>query len=111
MADSKDSVDVQPKHDAGDGAQVGGDDVIAVDMLPWLELFCWSVLGFVPWLYWINGPAVTTDQAVVQALMISAALIGGVTLRIRAIRLKRKSQDSKAIELTAKREAAGTQKT
>jgi hypothetical protein len=67
-----------------------GRDIDFAEMAPWLELFCWSVLAWVPWLYWINGPAVTDDQAVVQAIMIITAFLGGVLLRIRAIRLKRK---------------------
>ena len=68
------------------------EDIGFAEMAPWLELFCWSVLAWVPWLYWINGPAVTDDQAVVQTIMIITALVGAVSLRIRAIRLKRKSR-------------------
>jgi hypothetical protein len=61
-------------------------------------------LGFVPWLYWVNGPAVTSDQAVVQWLMIGAAIVGGVTLRIRAVLLKKKGRAQPATRKNSQEE-------
>jgi hypothetical protein len=34
-----------------------------------------------PFLRWVNGPAVTTDQFVIQVFLASSAAIGAVALR------------------------------
>jgi hypothetical protein len=43
----------------------------------------------VPLLRWVNGPPVTADQELVQALVLIAALIGGLVLRLYQIRVRR----------------------
>jgi len=35
-----------------------------------------------PILYWVNGPAVSTDQAVVRGLVFGLALLGGLSIRV-----------------------------
>ena len=47
-----------------------------------LELWCWAVAILAPILAWVNGPAVSTDQAVVRGLVFGAALVGGVSIRV-----------------------------
>jgi len=51
-------------------------------MLGWLELNCWTTVALAPFLYWVNGPAVSTDQFVVRTILVSVAMVGGATTRI-----------------------------
>ncbi len=52
----------------------------------WLaEVFCWTVVVLAPFLRWVNGPAVSTDQLVVRIAVVCLALAGGIALRTRAI--------------------------
>lgn len=65
----------------------------------WLaELFCWTVVVLAPFLRWINGPAVSTDQWVVRVALVCLALAGAVTLRalaiVRAMRRRRSPPQS-----------------
>lgn len=50
----------------------------------WIEFGCWTALAVVPFLYWINGPAVSQDQLVVRWLVVIIALGGALALRLRA---------------------------
>lgn len=50
----------------------------------WAELFCWTALALSPMLYWINGPAVSTDQFVVRTALVVLAACGAVGLRFIA---------------------------
>jgi hypothetical protein len=63
------------------------------DALPAIEFCCWVVVFLAPFLRWVNGPAVTTDQFVVQCTLVSLALTGAVGLRIYAI-ARRRSESS-----------------
>jgi hypothetical protein len=42
---------------------------------------CWVVVLLAPILRWVNGPAVTTDQFVMQVSLVGLAVVGGVALR------------------------------
>lgn len=50
------------------------------------EYGCWAALVLFPFLRWINGPAVSTDQFVVQIAIVVAATLGAVGLRIYNLR-------------------------
>lgn len=52
----------------------------------WVEFGCWIALALTPFLYLVNGPAVSQDQLVVRWIVVLVALVGGVGLRIRAWR-------------------------
>ncbi len=52
----------------------------------WIEFGCWIALALTPFLYWVNGPAVSRDQLVVRWAVVVVALVGGVGLRLRAWR-------------------------
>jgi hypothetical protein len=47
---------------------------------PWrmAELCCWFVVVLSPILTWVNGPPVSTDQAVVRWIVFLLALSGGI---------------------------------
>ena len=49
--------------------------------VPWwaIELGCWTMVLLAPILTWINGPPVSTDQAVVRTVVFILALLGGIT--------------------------------
>jgi hypothetical protein len=52
------------------------------EVLGWVEFACWTVLVLTPFLWWVNGPAVSTDQFVVRTALTVLALVGAVSLRI-----------------------------
>lgn len=59
------------------------------------ELGCWFMVVLAPFLTWVNGPPVSTDQAVVRTIVFTLALTGGVALAIRRL-LFRKGRQSTA---------------
>lgn len=57
-------------------------DYISVDQLrSWVEFACWTTLAISPFLYWVNGPAVSTDQLVLRTAIIALAGCGAAGLR------------------------------
>ncbi|MDA1052252.1 MAG: hypothetical protein O3C40_17480 [Planctomycetota bacterium] len=65
------------------------DDVSLDELLPWLEFGCWTALVLAPILYYVNGPSVSTDQAVVRTGLVIVAAVGAVLLRFVNWRRKR----------------------
>lgn len=59
------------------------------EIAPAVELGCWVVLLLAPLLRWANGPAVTTDQFVIQVSLVGLALLGAPGLRAYNWRRKR----------------------
>jgi hypothetical protein len=64
------------------------------EIFGWLEFGCWTMVALWPFLYWVNGPAVSTDQFVVRTALIVLSLAGGITLGGLRWR-RRRSQRSK----------------
>ena len=58
----------------------------------WIEFGCWTALVLSPFLYWVNGPAVSTDQFVVRTAMVVIATTGAIGLRAYALWRKKKSR-------------------
>lgn len=52
------------------------------EIMRWAELACWTTIALAPILYWVNGPAVSTDQLVVRTAMVALALVGGFVIRV-----------------------------
>jgi len=52
------------------------------DLAPAIEFVCWIFVVLAPLLRWVNGPAVTNDQFVIQVILVSLALLGAVGLRL-----------------------------
>lgn len=52
------------------------------DIAPAIEFVCWVVVLLAPLLRWVNGPAVTDDQFVIQVTIFSLAMIGALGLRM-----------------------------
>ena len=52
------------------------------ECLYWAEFACWTMVLLVPLLWWVNGPAVSTDQLVVRVGLTVLALVGGLSLRV-----------------------------
>jgi hypothetical protein len=59
-----------------------GDEIRFRDAAPALEFMCWTVLALAPFLRWVNGPAVSTDQFVTHITVLTIALTGAIALRI-----------------------------
>jgi len=57
----------------------------------WLEFGCWVMVALTPFLYYFNGPAVSTDQFVVRTVLFMLSIIGGTALTIRRLVIVRKS--------------------
>jgi hypothetical protein len=47
-----------------------------------LELICWAAILLVPFLRWVNGPAVTDDQFYIQCTLAVIAFVGAISLRL-----------------------------
>ncbi len=62
------------------------------DMAPVVEFVCWVVVFLAPLLRWVNGPAVTDDQFVVQISIVSGALAGASGLRLHRLLLARRAR-------------------
>jgi len=58
-----------------------------------VELGCWTMVALAPFLTWVNGPAVSTDQAVVRGIVFGMALTGGIA--IRAVRFFRGNNEDR----------------
>jgi hypothetical protein len=52
------------------------------EIVGWVEFACWTMVALAPFLYWVNGPAVSTDQFVVRTALVSLALTGGIVIRV-----------------------------
>lgn len=55
------------------------------------ELSAWFMVVLAPVLTWVNGPPVSTDQAVVRTVVFALAITTGITLTImRVLRRRRR---------------------
>jgi hypothetical protein len=52
------------------------------EVIGWLEFGCWTMVALAPFLYWVNGPAVSTDQFVVRTALVTLALTGCASIRL-----------------------------
>jgi hypothetical protein len=60
------------------------------EVLGWAEFACWTTLALAPFLYWVNGAAVSQDQFVVRTGLVAIAVLGAVALRARKFLLARR---------------------
>ena len=74
--------------------EIDGDDISLDELLPWLEFGCWTALVLAPFLYYVNGPSVSSDQAVVRTGLVIVAAVGAATLRFVNWRRKRTVEES-----------------
>jgi hypothetical protein len=56
-------------------------ELTPAELRGWLELACWVTLTLSPFLYWVNGPAVSTDQFVTRASLVILAAFGAIGFR------------------------------
>lgn len=68
------------------------------DLSPAIEFSCWVVVALAPFLRWVNGPAVTDDQFVIQVTLVIVALAGAVGLRIYNWRIGRQESASAPLD-------------
>ncbi len=66
-------------------------DGASVDPMSWqtrvvVERLCWISALLAPIVYWVQGPAVSTDQRVVRVVVFSAFLVSALFLRWRSRR-------------------------
>jgi hypothetical protein len=77
----------EPAHDAVDRYRDRRAEPLAAN----IEWVCWFVPFYAAILRWINGAAVSVDQLVVQAVVVSLALAAAFGLRLRRILARHKS--------------------
>jgi hypothetical protein len=58
------------------------EPMTTAELIGWLEFGCWIIVALAPFLYWVNGPAVSTDQSVVRTAFVTLVLIGGTVIRV-----------------------------
>jgi hypothetical protein len=75
----------------GGGLPAAGEISIA-ELRDWLEFSFWTTLAAAPFLYWVNGPAVSHDQFVVRTALLALAACGAVGLRTYALVQRRRSK-------------------
>ncbi len=66
------------------------EELSPAEIMGWIELACWTMVALAPFLYWVNGPAVSTDQLVVRTSLVTLALIGGLAIRVTKCIRRRK---------------------
>ncbi len=69
-------------------------DTTETPINPWAmaELSAWFMVVLAPVLTWVNGPPVSTDQAVVRTVVFALAITTGITLTITRIVRRRSTQ-------------------
>jgi hypothetical protein len=65
------------------------EDITWEEVRSWLEQGAWTVLCLTPFLYWINGPAVSSDQLFFRWLLIIVAATTALVLTIRRFKSKK----------------------
>lgn len=68
------------------------DELALDELLPWIEFGCWTAIALFPFLYWVNGPAVSTDQYVMRNILMITAVVGAVGLRVWNWRATRQAE-------------------
>jgi hypothetical protein len=82
------------------------DDIRLDELLPWIEFGCWTAIVLFPFLYWVNGPAVSTDQYVMRNILIVVAVSGAFGLRFwnwrarRRVRSQTNGDGSESVQLS-----------
>jgi hypothetical protein len=80
--DESPSADESADKNVNKAVPPGVDDDITWEKLSyWLEFGCWTALVLFPFLRWINGPSVSTDQFVVRTGLVVLSVLGAVGLR------------------------------
>jgi hypothetical protein len=59
-------------------------ELTPAEIRAWTEFCCWTTLALAPFLYWANGPAVSSDQFFVRTALVVLAATGAVGFRIFA---------------------------
>lgn len=58
------------------------EDIRLADILSNVEFICWSVLVIIVFLRWFNGSPVSTDQFIVQLVLVLVSLTGVIGFRL-----------------------------
>ncbi len=72
--------------------QEAEEEITTEEILYWAEFACWTTLALAPFLYWVNGPSVSTDQLVVRTGLVTLAVAGAVVLRSLKLYWKHRSK-------------------
>jgi hypothetical protein len=64
-----------------DASNPNEEEITPAEIRGWLEFGCWTTLALAPFLYWVNGPAVSQDQLVVRTILVLIAACGAAGLR------------------------------
>jgi hypothetical protein len=73
---------MNPLDEQKSDSEKSDESLSPAEIVGWLEFGCWTMVVLSPFLYWVNGPAVSTDQFVVRTALVTLALTGGITIRV-----------------------------
>jgi len=82
------------------GGAEANDEVKLDELLPWLEFACWTALVLFPILQYVNGPSVSTEQAVMRTCLVIGATLGAIVLRL--VNWRRQRAATAASDATSK---------
>lgn len=71
-----------PARDAVSAVPDVDEDITIKEVLYWGEFCSWTALALSPFLYWVNGPAVSTDQFVMRTGLVCLAAVTAIGLRV-----------------------------
>jgi hypothetical protein len=64
------------------------------EVLPWIEFCAWTSLIITPVIWWLQGPSVSDDQAVVRTGLVVLSAIVAVGIRLWTLFAKRDGMDN-----------------
>jgi hypothetical protein len=67
-----------------DDSNPPADQLTTDEVLAWFEFCCWTTLVIAPFLYWFNGPSVSTDQFFIRTALVVFATCGAIGMRVCA---------------------------
>jgi hypothetical protein len=80
--------------------KIASEGIMEVEeLLKWLEFGSWTTLALTPFLRFVNGPAVSRAQLIVQTGLVSIATIAAVFLLVRRLcRQRQIKTDSRTLK-------------
>ena len=74
------------------------EEITLEELLYWLEFGSWTTICLCPFLYYINGPSVSPDQAVVRTGLVVLSIVGAIGLRTYKILKKRREHKQSTLD-------------
>lgn len=73
------------------------EEITLEEVLYWLEFGSWTTICLCPFLYYINGPSVSPDQAYVRSGLVVVSIVGAIGLRGYKLLKQRREPDGESM--------------